>query len=315
MDKGTVNLTNLGMHFSNEDSARELLEKMRWPNGACCPKCGGADPYRLTPKASGKNKVARRGLWKCSQCRKQFTVTVGTIFEHSKVPMSKWLLAVHLMAASKKGMSAHQLHRMLGVKYQTSWFMAHRLRAAMAQDSVLGMFDGTVEVDETYVGGKERHPNKGTTGRIPQEKKVPVLALVERQGRVRAFPMPMVTHDRLQAAIRERVKLSAHMVTDGHRGYNALSMGFASHNTVNHTAHEYVRGTVHTNTVEGFFGILKRGINGTFHHVGKGHLHRYCDEFAFRYNHRTALGVNDSQRAVAIVQGAEGKRLTYAQPA
>lgn len=311
MDIGTGNLASLGLHFSNEDSARELLEKMRWPNGAACPKCGGADPYRLNPKPSGRNKVARKGLWKCSQCKKQFTVTVGTIFESSKVPMSKWLLAIHLMASSKKGISAHQMHRMLGVKYQTAWFMGHRLRKAMTQEG--GLLAGVVEMDETYVGAK----NKRGTGRGRPglgSHKTPVVALVERRGRVRAFPMRQVTANSLRAALRSNVKRNAWLMTDDFNAYTKPGRDFARHDTVNHSSGEYVRGRAHTNTAEGFFSLLKRGINGTFHHVGKGHLHRYCDEFAFRYNHRIALGVNDSQRALALVRGAEGKRLTYAQP-
>ena len=304
----TPNLAELAAGFSNENAARELLESMRWPNGAACPRCGGADPYKLTPKKSSKRPV-RKGVWKCRACRKQFTVTVATIFEGSHIKLSKWLLAIHLLCASKKGMSAHQLHRMLGVTYKSAWFMAHRLRYAMSQEPLASKLSSVVEVDETYVGGRR----KGICGRPGAgDKKTPVVALVERGGRVRAFPMERITSDRVQDAIRERVELSAHMMTDELKAYHGLDMGFASHQTVTHSRGEYVRGTVSTNAVEGFFSLLKRGINGVYHHVGKGHLGRYCDEFAFRYSTRT---VTDGERVVLAVQGAEGKRLTYQQPA
>jgi transposase-like protein len=309
---GTVNLVNLAKHFSDEDAAIRLLESLRWPDGVACPHCGGADPYRLTAGAPTGKRQARKGLWKCRACRKQFTVKVGTIFESSHIPVSKWLLAIHLLCASKKGMSAHQFHRTLGMTYRSAWFMAMRLRHAMAADG--GLFSGVVEVDETYVGGKRR---AGTRGRpAPQDKtKTPVMALVERKGRAVAFPIERVDGRTLQDAIRSRTRPTVtHMMSDELYGYNALNMGFAGHDTVTHSKGEYVRENVHTNTVEGFFALLKRGLVGTFHHVSKGHLHRYCDEFAFRYSNRAALGVNDSQRAAMLVLGAEGKRLTYKQP-
>jgi transposase-like protein len=304
----TGNLSALGKFFSDEDSARELLESLRWPNGAVCPHCGGDSPYKLTAKATS-TKPGRKGLYKCRACRKQFTVTVGTIFECSHIPISKWLLAIHLLSASKKGMSAHQLHRMLGVTYRAAWFMAHRLRHAMRDDVM--QLDGIVEVDETYVGG----PRKRKPGRpAPDDKvKTPVIALVERggRGRVRAFPLERVTGNNVQDVIRREVSLNAHMMTDDLNVYHPLSMGFRKHDTIVHSRGEYVRGNVHTNTVEGFFGLLKRGIVGSFHHVSKGHLARYCDEFAFRYN---ARHMSDGDRAGLMVAGAEGKRLTFKQP-
>lgn len=302
----TRNLSALGKHFSDEDSARELLESLRWPDGAACPHCGGASPYKLKPKATSK-APGRKGLWKCRACRKQFTVTVGTIFEHSHVPISKWLLAIHLLSASKKGMSAHQLHRMLGVTYRAAWFMGHRLRHAMSQGPM--KLDGIVEVDETYIGG----PRKRKPGRPPANdtQKTPVMALVERGGRVRAFALARVTGDNVQDVIRREVSKSAHMMSDELNVYHPLSMGFRKHDMIKHSDGVYVRGIVHTNTVEGFFGLLKRGIVGSFHHVSKGHLGRYIDEFAFRYNART---VTDGVRAGMLVAAAEGKRLTYAEP-
>ncbi len=304
--RNTGNLSTLGKHFSDEDSARELLESMRWPNGAVCPKCGGDDPYKLTPKATSK-APGRKGLWKCRACRKQFTVTVGTIFEHSHVPISKWLLAIHLISASKKGMSSHQLHRILGVTYRAAWFMAHRLRTAMKDDVM--QLDGIVEVDETYVGG----PRKRKPGRPPADDavKTPVMALVERGGRVRAMPLARVDGATVQDVIRREVSLNAHMMSDELNVYHALSMGFRKHESITHRKGEYVRGNVHTNTVEGFFGLLKRGIVGSFHHVSRGYLARYVDEFAFRYNARK---ISDGERAALLVAGAEGKRLTYKQP-
>lgn len=288
--------------FQDPLKAADYLESLRWPHGPTCPHCGVVDEkhYRL--------KSPTRKLWKCRACRKQFTVTVGTIFEHSHLPISKWLLAIHLLSASKKGMSAHQLHRMLGVTYRAAWFMAHRLRHAMKQGPM--QLDGIVEVDECYVGGPRRN-RVGGRPKPNDAKKTPVIALVERGGRVRAFPLERVTGNNVQDVIRREVSLNAHMMTDELNVYHALSMGFRKHETINHTKDEYVRGNVHTNTVEGFFGLLKRGIIGSFHHVSKGHLARYCDEFAFRYNHRQ---VSDADRATAIVSNAEGKRLTYKQP-
>lgn len=278
-----------------------------WPNGAVCPKCGGDNPYKLTPKATSK-APCRKGVYKCRACRKQFTVTVGTIFEHSHIPISKWLLAIHLLSASKKSMSAHQLHRMLGVTYRAAWFIGHRLRHAMTQEPM--MLDGIVEVDETYVGGSRRRRVSGRPG--PNDPvKIPVIALVERGGRVRSFPLERVTGNNVQDVIRREVSLNAHMMSDELNVYHPLSMGFRKHDTIKHSDNVYVRGIVHTNTVEGFFGLLKRGIIGSFHHVSRGHLARYCDEFSFRYNSRK---VTDGERAALVVAGAEGKRLTYRQP-
>lgn len=317
-DRGrtTGNLSKLSKYFANEDEARALLERLRWPNGPVCPRCGGDAPYKLNPKASGKNP-ARQGLYKCRACKRQFSSTTGTIFESSHVPVSKWLLAIHLLSASKKGMSAHQLHRMLGVTYRAAWFMAHRLRYAMAEDGTLAKLSGIVEADETYVGGRRRigPTNKAdraklATGRPgPKDKKLtPVVALVERRGRVRVFPVERVDGRTLQEAIRSRVHLNAHMMTDDLKSYHGLDMGFSGHDTIKHSERKYVDGHIHTNTVEGVFSLLKRGINGAFHHVSKGHLHRYCSEFEFRYNRRK---MSDGERAADMVLAAEGKRLTY----
>ena len=314
--KTTGNLFTLAKYHSDENSARQLLESIRWPNGAACGHCGGADPYKLTPKPSGKNP-ARQGLYKCRACKRQFTVTTGTVFESSHVPLSKWVLAVHLMGASEKGMSAHQLHRMLNVTYRAAWFMAHRLRYAMSSgEGLFQKLSGTVEADETYIGGKRRAGRYGYEGKggrpAPHDQtKVAVVALVERKGRAVAFTVPNVTGKTLQEAIRKNVHLNAHMMTDELHAYGGLVNGFAAHDTIRHSDGVYAKGNIHTNTVEGFFALLKRGVMGSFHHISRGHLHRYVDELAFRYSNRIALGINDGERAARIVRGAEGKRLTY----
>jgi transposase-like protein len=306
-----LNLSQLAKYFSDEDAARELLEQMRWNGNPACPHCGGAEPYKITPKEGSKT---RKGVYKCRACRKQFTVTVGTVFEASHIPLSKWLLALHLLASSKKGMSAHQLHRMLGISYKGAWFMAMRLRHAM-QTGPMSLMVGTVEIDETYVGGKVRGHRRGRPGF--QSHKTPVVALVERgTGRVVAQPVLRVTAQNLGKMIEKHVAHDATLMTDEFVTYKALAEDSGrKHKTVTHSTGEYVNKddrTIHSNTVEGFFSLLKRGINGTFHHVSREHLARYCDEFAYRYERRK---MNDGQRTESLVQSAEGKRLTYKQPA
>jgi transposase-like protein len=313
MTTDALDLSKLAKYFSDEDAARALLEEMRWgKDGAVCPHCGGANPYKLTPKATS-TKPGRKGLYKCRECRKQFTVTVGTIFEDSHIPISKWLLAIHLLASSKKGISAHQLHRNLGISYKGAWFMAMRLRHAAAEGPFAGLLQGTVEIDETYVGARrKRGTKKGRPG--PDSHKTPVVALVERgTGKVRAFPMMRVTADNLAKVIDSHVKPNATMMTDEMPAYKTVAFELSrKHQTVNHSIDEYVRGEVSTNTVEGFFSLLKRGVNGVYHHVSRGHLARYCDEFTFRYQNRK---ISDGDRAKLLVAKAEGKRLTYKQPA
>jgi transposase-like protein len=309
MTTDALNLSKLAKYFSDEDAARDLLEEMRWgKDGAVCPKCGGADPYKITPKAGSRT---RKGLYKCRACRKQFTVTVGTVFEDSHIPLSKWLLAIHLLSSSKKGMSAHQLHRNLGISYKAAWFMAHRLRYAMKQGPMTALLEGVVEVDETYVGSKVKPGYRRAKNYIPKPK-APVVALIEREtGRVRAMPMPRVTANNLWNAINENVAWQKTLVVTDEAGTYA-AIGLPHHEAVKHRSGEYVRGAIHTNTVEGFFSILKRGINGVYHHVSEGHLARYCDEFAFRYENRK---ISDGDRAATLVGMAEGKRLTFKQPA
>src|SRR5262245_52255049 len=248
-----LNLSELAKYFSDEDAARGLLEEMRWGGNPTCPHCGGLDAYKLTPKATSK-KPGRKGLYKCKACRKQFTVTVGTVFEDSRIPISKWLLAIHLLGSSKKGMSAHQIHRNLGISYKAAWFMMHRLRYAMRSGPLSDLMKGVVEIDETYVGARRKKgAQRGRAG--ADSHKTPVVALVERgTGRVRAFPMPRVTAANLQKAIDENVSLYATMMTDEFKPYEQIAWETGrTHKTVNHAKDEYVRGDVHSNTVEGFF--------------------------------------------------------------
>ncbi len=320
MDSKAPRWSDLGQHFADAETARELLERMRWPNGPACPHCGGADPYRLTPSGtSTKPRTTRKGLLKCRACRKQFTVTVGTVFEDSHIPLNKWLQAIYLLCSSKKGMSTHQLHRMLGITYKSAWFMAHRLRYAMTQTPLVEKLSGIIEADETYIGGRFKSGGykagnvRGGRKGPRMENKIGVVALVERGGRVRAFPMPRVTAENVREAIVENVHKDARLMTDESQLYTGIGaqMG-GGHESVKHSINEYVRGDCHTNTVEGFFSLLKRGITGVYHHVGKGHVGRYVDEFVFRYDHRK---ITDGERAGLAVLGAEGKRLTYKQPA
>lgn len=296
-----------------EEEARQFLEELRWPNGAVCPHCGHDEAYKITPKS--KESKTRPGVYCCADCRKQFTVTVGTIFERSRVPLSKWVMAFFLMNTSKKGISAHQLHRMLGVTYKTAWFMEHRIRESMSKEPVAGLLKGTVEADETYIGGKERnkHKNKrteGTQGRSTKTK-VPVAILVERGGNVRAKKVDATDAKTLKNHIRENVDISARIMTDEWQSYTGLNGEYASHETVDHGRGEYVRGDVYTNTAESWVALLKRGIVGTFHHVSEQHLGRYVNEFGFRWNHRKS---SDVERMKAALKGSEGKRLYYREP-
>jgi len=300
--------------FTNEDQAREALEGIRWPDGPYCPHCGNSDQGRL---AKGQGKASRPGLYYCADCNGQFTVTVGTVMERSKIPISKWLLAMHLMASSKKGMSAHQLHRMLGVTYKSAWFMAHRIREAMApgKDSSgpLGGPDKIVEADTTFVGGKEanKHRSKRDSKKIGGMGKQIVHTLVERGGKARSNHIANVSGKTLRPIVMAQVHRASTLMTDTAGGYARLGKEFVRHEMVDHSAEEYVRGDAHSNTVEGYFSVLKRGIVGTYHHVSEAHLKRYLAEFDFRYNERAALGVNDGERMARLAKGIDGKRLTY----
>jgi len=295
--------------FHDADLAREWLEARLWKDGAICPKCGVVGQATLM-----KGKTTRAGLYQCNACREPFTVTVGTIYERSHVPLHKWLGATYLMMSSKKGMSALQISRMIGVTYKTSWFMCHRIRESL-RDPNAGPLGGegiTVEADETYVGGKDKNKHASQRqGRAGKTYKEPVVSLVERDGRVRSFHVRDVNSKNLRPILTAQLERSTRLMTDTTWVYKNAGKHFAGHEMVNHGAGEYVRGFAHTNTVEGYFSILKRGIVGTFHHVSATHLKRYVGEFDFRYNERSALGVNDMQRFTKSVGGIVGKRLTY----
>jgi transposase-like protein len=302
-----VKILGLPASAQDEQSARAFLERMRWPNGPVCAHCKSTEIYRLTQQADAK-KSARVGLLKCKKCRKQFSVTVGTIFEGSHIPLHKWLMAIHFVCASKKGMSALQLSRMLGVTYKTAWFMCHRIRLAMKKMPLIKKLEGIVEVDETYIGGKDKR-GFGNTG---FNKKSPVMVLVQRNGELRSKPIKRLSAMELKKEIRANVSIASTIMTDEHASYKGLDREFVGgHKVVNHSKKEYVRGNVYTNTAESYFALLKRGVHGTFHHVSRKHLGRYCDEFSFRWNTRK---VTDSERAEAMLKQIEGKRLLYKQP-
>ena len=303
-------------HFQDADKAREYLEKIQWPNGPVCPHCGVVGGhYQLEGKAH------RSGLWKCKDCREQFTVTVGTVFERSKIKLNVWLQAVFLLCSSKKGMSAHQLHRTLGVTYKTAWFMAHRIREAFrdASPKIMGGQGGPVEVDETYYGSshaKRARINRGGSRKqgTGDPRLMRIVSLVDRQGATRSFHIARIDAKNLKPILQAHIAKEAKVYTDTAGHYKAMDLAgmFAGHETVNHSAGEYARaGGIHSNTVEGYFGLLKRGIYGTYHHVSEAHLQRYINEFDFRFTHRTASGVNDHERAIKALAQIQGKRLTY----
>ena len=295
--------------YTDADVARAHLETLHWPDGAFCPHCGSFGVTRLMGKSS------RPGVHKCKDCRKLFTVTVGTIFEDSKIPLNKWLLAFRLMASSKKGISAQQLHRSIGITYKSAWFMAHRIREAMGigpDAEPLGGENKVVEADETYVGGKEvnKHASKRANAGRGAVGKQAVVALVEREGHVASVHVANVTAKTLRPIIVTTVSRKSHLMTDEAKVYPAVGTEVKGHSSVNHGAGEYVKvgGFAHTSTVENFFSIFKRGIIGPYHHVSEAHLQRYCPEFDFRYNRRK---VTDAERTNAAMVGAKGKRLTY----
>lgn len=297
--------------FSDAAKAREHLEATRWPHGPICPHCGVVDQATAL-----QGKAHRAGVYQCNACREQFTATVGTVFERSKVPLNKWLLASYLMASSKKGVSAHQLHRTLGVTYKTAWFMAHRLREAMAETapSPLGGEGKTVEADETFVGGleKNKHADKRLGRALARDSKKAVVVLVERDGGSRSFHVASVTAKTIRGVLVANASRKSHLRTDGGNQYLGVGAEFASHESTDHAHGQYVRpGAIHSNTAESYFAILKRGVYGTFHHVSEAHMQRYLHEFDFRYSNRSALGVTDAMRSDELLRGIGGKRLTY----
>ena len=301
-------------YFHNEEAAYAHLEAVLWPEGPICPHCGCMG--RIGKIQANPEKRVRVGLYKCGDCKKQFTVKVGTVFEASKIPLHIWLQAVHLMTASKKGVSAHQLHRVLEVTYKTAWFMAHRIREAM-RDGDLAPFGGNggvVEVDETFIGHDRTIKPRGEKKGRGYAHKHKVLSLVDRTtGRARSIVVDDLKQSTLLPILRENIAREATIYTDEAGQYKTLAADFAGHDFVRHGVGEYGRGEVHTNTIEGYFSIFKRGMKGVYQHCGKQHLHRYVAEFEFRYNNRVANGIGDQSRARIALEGAKGKRLTYQQ--
>jgi transposase-like protein len=305
-------------HFQSPELAREWLEGQRWSEGPICSHCGTINHAYKTKKP---------GWYRCAEkeCRKDFTVTTGTLMERSHIALNKWLMAFYLMASSKKGVSSHQIHRALNVDYKSAWFMTHRIREAMRDGdlSPLGGSDGSgiVEADETYFGKTEQPKVSKQRGgrpykvgsRGPRDKRA-IVALVERGGNIRSFHVAVADKETVTKIVKENVSKEARLMTDESKLYWGADEHFASHETVKHGAKEYVRGDVHTNTIEGSFSIFKRGMRGVYQHCKEKHLHRYLAEFDFRYNHRVGLGFSDIDRTKVAVKGIEGKRLTYRQP-
>ena len=299
-----VDLTNPIYHDDN--AAREHLESLLWPDGAVCPRCGVMGD-RITKL---KGKSTRPGVHKCKDCRKPFTVTVGTVMERSKIPLSKWVMAAQLIASSKKGLSAHQLHRMIGTTYETAWFLFHRLRECAIDPSrgPIGGDNKVVEVDETYVGGKAKNAHRNK----PVPKKAAVVSLVERDGEVRSFHVTNVNSKTLRPIIVKNASRKSYLMTDDSSVYPKVGKEFSGFGSVNHSAGEYVRADFwYTNTVESYFALLKRGVMGSFHSVSEARLYRYLAEFDFRHNTRA---MSDAERGDELLRGASGKRLTYRQP-
>jgi transposase-like protein len=305
-------------HFRDEAAARKLIESIRWPDGPVCSHCGTIG--RAYP-------LKKAGWYRCAEpkCRKDFTVTTGTVMERSHIPLTKWLTAFYLMNASKKGISAHQLHRQLGVRYQSAWFLCHRIREAMRSGGLAPPIGGsgkTVEADETYFGTIDKDelmpadPGKrgGKKRGVRRSAYRAVLALVERGGNVRSFHVAQADQRTVDAIMRANIASESRINTDESVLYRLAPWTFSKHEAVKHSAKEYVRGDVHTNTIEGYFSIFKRGMKGIYQHCGEKHLHRYLAEYDHRYNHRIALGFNDKDRTIAAIKGASGKRLTYRQP-
>jgi transposase-like protein len=321
----SLTLSEITKVFNDEAAAYELLESLRWPNGAICPHCGSFDNHYIKPlgeaRKSRSGKETYRRIWRCHDCKKQFSVLVGTIFGDSHIPVGKWLMAFHLLCAAKNGMSAHELSRQLGVTVKSAWFMAHRIRYAMAQPPLSDKLAGVVEVDETYMGGKAKFMHKAAreqkiTGRGGVNK-VPVVTLVERGGQARSQVMRTVTGENIGKVLYEHLDAPAVLMTDTSAVYTKAGQAFAGHETVNHLNGEYVRynrnGGPHaySNSVEGFFSQLKRSVDGTHHHVSEQHLERYLGEFDYRYNTRKMA---DADRAELTIRKTAGKRLTYKKP-
>jgi transposase-like protein len=297
--------------YHNDEAARKHLEAQRWPNGPYCPRCGEAE---AVTRLAGKSTAP--GLCICKSCRTKFSVTMGTVFERSHIPLSKWMLGFRLMVSSRKGISALQLQRSLDLKsYKSAWFMAMRIREAMniAPEGPLGGEGKIIEADETYVGGKEKNRHaKDRNQSMSADRKRPVVVLVDRDGEARSFHVASVTAKTIRKVLVANVSRKSHLMTDGSNVYLGVGAEFASHGSTDHSAGEYVReGGIHSNSAESYFAILKRGVYGSFHSISEAHMHRYLAEFDFRYSNRSALGVDDTTRADLALKGSTGKRLTY----
>lgn len=318
-----MNLLSIAKQYADADSAREFFEKQRWPDGVVCLFCGlVGEAYRLKAKETSKSPV-RSGVWKCKGCRKQFTVTKGTIFEGSHIPLNVWLLAIHLLCSSKKGMSAHQIRRMLGLTYKTAWFMVHRIRHAVTLAPLAEQLKGIVEIDETFIGGKFKNRNRRKLRQNPPERdqdtpaatgnKQIVVSMVERGGDVRSHHVKKANAAHIGPLIRYHIEYGARIMTDSGTVLHG-SIHPREHDQVNHSDDEYARYEdgvcISTNTVEGYFSLVKRSILGTYHQISPKHLHRYLSEFDFRYN---AKRVTDGERTCRMIRKTEGKRLAYKQ--
>ncbi len=306
--KGDPVITELPAACANERLAVEFMEQQRWVDKPYCPRCGDFSVYQMKDSKTGERQTNFR--WRCQGCKEQFTVRIGTVFEDSRAPLRHWCFVFWRAATSKKGVSALEIHRQTGLSYKTSLFMLHRVRHAMDEKDIEPL-NGIVEVDEAFIGGKPRrfHGSR-KTNKANKKSKTTVLGLLERNGRIRPKVIADVTGKTLKAAIAENVKAGSRIMTDDWSGYRGLKHKGWKHESVKHSMYEYVRGDVHTNSIEGFFGILKRGLNGIYHSVSKKHLHRYLAEFQYRYNMRD---LTDGQRIVKAIKAAQGKRLTYAQ--
>ena len=292
---------------ADEKSATEFMEKQRWGDHPCCPHCGSLAVYQMKDAKTGERQKNFR--WRCHDCKQQYTVRVGTVFEDSRIPLRHWCYGFYRAATSKKGVSALEIHRQTGLSYKSSLFLLHRIRYAMdAQD--IEPLSGVVEVDEVFIGGKPRRINRGYKQKTVKKDKAIVIGMKERGGRVRPRVIADVTGDTLKAVIAQNVEKSSRVMTDDWSGYRGLRNAGWNHESVKHSMYEYVRGDVHTNSIEGFFGMLKRGINGIYHSVSKKHLHRYLSEFEFRHDNRE---LTDGQRVVKAIKAASNKRLTYRQ--
>jgi len=309
-------------YFKDEEKAFAKLESVLWPGGPVCPHCGVVnDAHKI---AANPKKKVRYGLYRCNACKCQFTVTVGTVFESSHIPLHKWLQAAYLLCSSKKGISAKQIERTLEITYKSAWFMMHRLREAMApaKPGPLGGEGMVIEADETYMGKRKGIPSGpskfvsgfGWVSPPPRENYRKIVALVERGGKARSFHVDRVNKRTIRKILFENASRASELMTDEHTVYPATGAHFVAHFTVNHSQEEYVRDRAHTNTVEGFFSIFKRGMKGIYQHCSEKHLHRYLAEFDFRYSEREALGVDDVARTERALAGAQGKRLTYRNP-